>query len=84
MEFLQIIDPLGNFLNMAYILCKSKGMQSNRSQMLFKIVILKVSQISLENNYVGVSFNKVGELKAWNFIEKDSNTGVFLCTLRNF
>ena len=52
--------------------------------MLFKIVILKVSQISLENNYVGVSFNKVGGLKAWNFIEKDSNTGVFLCNLRNF
>ena len=33
-------------------------------------MFLNVSQISQENTYVGVSFNKVADLKAWNFIEK--------------
>ena len=39
-------------------------------------MFLKILQYSRENTYVGVSF-LVGGLQAWNFIKKDSNTGVF-------
>ena len=48
-------------------------------QMFFKIVFLKILQISQENNYVGVSFSKVAGLKrSGTLLKRDSNTDVFL------
>ena len=45
-------------------------MQSSRSQMFFKIGVLKNSQISQENTMLESLFNEVAGLKAWNFIKK--------------
>ena len=73
MESLQKIDkfssgPLAIFLNMAYLFMQV--IRSSGSQMLFKQASFKVPQISQESTYVGVSFNKVAGLNAWNFTKK--------------
>ena len=76
MESFQIIDkfcssPFANFLNMAYIFTQViRNAKQSTADILQNRCFLKVSQISLESNYVGVSFSKVADLKAWNFIKK--------------
>ena len=45
-------------------------------------MFLKVSQTLQEGTCVGESLSK--KMQAWNFIKKDSKTGVFLWSLRNF
>ena len=52
----------------------------NYPEALCKQSILKISQNSLKNTCIGVSFL----IKACNFIKKTSGTGVFLWILRNF
>ena len=50
-----------------------------------KKVLLKISQNSQKNTCVGVFFhNKVAGIEACNFIKKDSNSGVFLWTFKDF
>ena len=47
-------------------------------------MFLKILEISQEKTNVRVFFSKVKGLQACVFIKRDSNTGVFLWTLRNF
>ena len=46
-----------------------------------KSVFLKVSQSLQENTYAGVSFNKLADLKAWNFIKKRLQRRFFSCEI---
>ena len=62
----------------------SNGVEAVVHRCSSKQMFLKISQFTQENTCVGVSFNKVAGLMAWNFIKKDSNTGIFLLNLRNF
>ena len=53
--------------------------RSNRSQVFFKISVLKKFRIFTRKNLCQSLFNKVAGLEAFNFIKKkDSNMGVFL------
>ena len=52
--------------------------RSSRSQIFYKI---GVSQNSLENTCVGVSFYQVTGSQAFNFIKKEIRTHVFSCEL---
>ena len=53
--------------------------RSSRSQMFYKIVILKIFAISQENTCVGVSFQRPATL-----LKRDFIRGVFLWILQNF
>ena len=48
------------------------------------MMLLKIWDISHKNPYVGVSFSKVADQKACNFIKKDSNTGASCEIFENF
>ena len=60
--------------NILYVLALfSRNLSLQRSshwRCTVKKVFLKISQISQENVFVGVSFNKIEGLKTWNFIKK--------------
>ena len=59
--------------------------KSSHRRCSIKKVFLKISQISHENTFVGVSFLKCFRAKAFNFIKKRYfDTCVFLRMLRNF
>ena len=47
-------------------------------------VFLEFLQISLGKNMFESFFEKVGVLRAYNFIKEDSNTGLFLWNLQTF
>ena len=51
--------------------------KSSHRRCSIKKVLLKISQISHENTFVGVSFLKCFRAKAFNFIKKDTSTHVF-------
>ena len=53
-------------------------MQSSRSQMFFKIGVPKYFANFTGTPMLESLLNKVAALKAWNFLKRDSNTGVFL------
>ena len=58
---------------------KRKTLRSSRSQMFFKIAVLKNFAITVKKTPVlQCLFNKVAGLQACIFIKKDSNTAVFL------
>ena len=48
--------------------------RSNCTQSSLKQVLLEILQCSQENIHAGVSFNKVTDLTAWNFISTSSQT----------
>ena len=52
--------------------------------MIYKIGVLRISQISQENTGVGGFFNKVTNLRPATLLKRDSSTGVFLWDLLNF
>ena len=75
MESLQIIDkfcscPLANFLIIVYIFMPVIRNAKQSFADISKQSFLNVSQISRENTYVRVSFNKVAGQKTWYFIKR--------------
>ena len=60
-----------NILYVLALLSRNPSLQrSSHWRCTVKKVFLKISQISQENVFVGVSFNKIEGLKTWNFIKK--------------
>ena len=49
-----------------------------------KVRVLKISQISQENTFVGVFFNKVTGLRPATLLNRGYNIGIFLRNLRKF
>ena len=60
-----------NILYVLALFSRNPSLQrSSHWRCTVKKVFLKISQISQENIFVGVSFNKIEGLKTWNFIKK--------------
>ena len=74
----KIADLLSRTLN------KSAISRSSRSQIFFKIGILKISQYSQESTCVGSLYNKVAGVKACNFIKKKLQHRCFPVSIAKF
>ena len=63
---------------MGFFGIQQRSSEGATTEDLYKKLFLKISQYSLDNTYVGVSFNKVAGLQACNFI-KETPAQVFFC-----